>query len=74
MVRVDDNTVVLFGNMEDVMRIHQTAPAHASPLATRPGASEIGMRQRLALVAVKKHDVAGFGLPFAQLQAQADPL
>ena len=33
----------------------------------RPGAGEIGMCQRLALV-------AGFGLPFAQLQAQADPI
>ena len=32
------------------------------------------MGQRLGLVAEEKHDVAGFGLPFAQLQAQADPL
>ena len=32
------------------------------------------MRQRLALIAVEQHDVAGFGLLFAQLQAQADPL
>src|SRR5271157_1646207 len=39
----------------------------------RPGAGEIGMRQRLALIAVEKNDVARFGLPFAQLQAQAHP-
>ena len=32
------------------------------------------MRQRLALVAVEKNDVASFGLLFAQMQAQADPL
>ena len=31
------------------------------------------MRQRLALVAVEKNDVARFGLLFAQLQAQPDP-
>jgi hypothetical protein len=40
----------------------------------RPHAGEVGMRQRLALIAVEQHDVAGFGLLFAQLQAQADPL
>ena len=40
----------------------------------RPGAGEIGMRQRLALIAVKKNDVAGFGLLLAQLQTQADPI
>ena len=39
----------------------------------RPGAGEVGMRQRLALVAVEQNDVAGFGLLLAQLQAQADP-
>src|SRR5271166_2465809 len=39
----------------------------------RPGAGEIGMSQRLALIAVEKNDVARFGLLFAQLQAQADP-
>src|SRR5450432_138465 len=32
------------------------------------------MRQRLAFVAVKQHDVARFGLAFAQLQTQADPI
>ncbi len=32
------------------------------------------MRQRLALIAIEQNDVAGFGLLFAQLQAQADPL
>ena len=37
----------------------------------RPGAGEIGMRQRLALIAVEKNNVARFGLLFAQLQAQA---
>src|SRR5580704_16210457 len=39
----------------------------------RPGAGEIGMRQRLALIAVEKNNVARFGLLFAQLQAQAHP-
>jgi hypothetical protein len=39
----------------------------------RPGAGEIGMGQRLALVAVEKHNVARFGLLSARLQAQADP-
>ena len=38
-----------------------------------PCAGKIGMRQRLALVAIKQNDVAGRGLLFAQLQAQADP-
>ena len=36
----------------------------------RAGAGEIGMRQRLALIAVEKNNVARFGLLFAQLQAQ----
>jgi hypothetical protein len=39
----------------------------------RPGAGEIRMGQRLALVAVEKNDVARFGLLFAQLQAQTYP-
>src|SRR5208282_306785 len=39
-----------------------------------PGAGEIRMRQRLALVAIEKNDVARFGLLFAQLQAQPHPL
>ena len=39
----------------------------------RPGAGEIGMRQRLALIAVEKNNVARFGLLFAQLQTQAHP-
>jgi hypothetical protein len=39
-----------------------------------PGARQIRMRQRFTLVAVKQNDVAGFGLKFAQLQAQADPI
>ena len=38
-----------------------------------PGAGEIGMGQRLALIAVEKNNVAGFGLLFAQLQAQPHP-
>src|SRR5258708_19000739 len=37
----------------------------------RPGAGEIGMGQRLALVAVEKNDVARLRLLFAQVQAQA---
>src|SRR5947209_9468283 len=37
-----------------------------------PGAGEVGMRQRLALVPVEQNDVAGFGLLLAQLQTQAD--
>jgi len=40
----------------------------------RPGAGEIGVGQRLALVAVEKDNVAGFGLLFAKLKAQADPI
>jgi hypothetical protein len=40
----------------------------------RPGTGEVGMRQRLALIAIEQNDVAGFGLLLAQLQAQADPL
>ena len=40
----------------------------------RPCAGEIGMRQRLALVAVEQNNVTRFGLPFTQLQTQADPL
>jgi len=32
------------------------------------------MGQRLALVTIEKDNVTGFGLPFAQVQAQADPL
>ena len=39
-----------------------------------PDAGEIRMRQRLALVAVKKNDVAGCGLLFAQLQTQTNPV
>src|SRR5271166_3118613 len=38
-----------------------------------PDAGEIGMRQRLALVAIEQNNVAGFGLLLAQLQTQADP-
>ena len=40
----------------------------------RPYPGEIGMRQRLALVAIEQNDVACFGLLLAQLQAQADPI
>src|SRR5580693_6138695 len=39
-----------------------------------PGAGEIGVRQCLALVAIEQNDVAGFGLLFAKLQAQPDPV
>src|SRR6202161_1999691 len=39
----------------------------------RPGAGEIGMRQRLALIAVEKNNVSGLGLLLAQVQAQAYP-
>ncbi len=39
-----------------------------------PCSCEIRMGQRLALVAIEQHDVAGFGLTLAQLQAQADPI
>ena len=38
-----------------------------------PCAGEIGMRQRLALVAIEQNDVAGFGLLLAQLQPHPDP-
>jgi hypothetical protein len=40
----------------------------------RPCFGEIGMRQRLALSAIKKHNVAGCGLLFALLQTQANPI
>ena len=40
----------------------------------RPRSGEIGVRQRLALIAIKQNDVAGLGLLFAQLQAQAYPI
>jgi len=39
-----------------------------------PDAGEIGMGQRLALVAIQENNGAGFGLLFAQLQTQPDPL
>jgi hypothetical protein len=39
-----------------------------------PYAGEIGMRQRFALVAVEENNVACFGLLFAQLRTQADPI
>ena len=39
----------------------------------RPGAGEIGMRQRLALIAVEKNNVSGLGLLLAQFEAQAYP-
>ena len=39
----------------------------------RPYPGEIGMRQRLALVAKEENNVACLGLLLAQLQAQADP-
>ena len=32
------------------------------------------MRQRLALIAIEKNDIARFGLLLAQLQTQADPI
>ena len=51
-------------------RRHAQVRAHLGP---SPG--EVGMRRRLALVAVEsKHDVAGFGLALAQLQTQTDPI
>ena len=38
----------------------------------RPYSGKIRMRQRLAVVAVKQNDVAGFGLVLARVQAQAN--
>ena len=38
-----------------------------------PCPGEIGMRQRLALIAIEQNDVAGLGLLLAQLQTQTDP-
>ena len=40
----------------------------------RPRAGKIGMRQRLAFVAIEKHDIASRGLTLSQLQAQSDPI
>lgn len=46
-----------------------TGRRHAQVYAgLRPRSRQIGMRQRLALVAVEQNDVAGFGLLLAQLQ------
>ena len=42
--------------------------------ALGPGAGEIGMRQRFALIAVEQHDVAGLGLRLAQLEPQSDAI
>jgi len=42
--------------------------------ALGPGPRQIGMGQRLALVAIEQNDVASFGLGLAQLQPQAHAL
>src|SRR5277367_466270 len=39
-----------------------------------PCSGKIGMRQRLALIAIKQNDVTGCGLLLAQLQTQANPI
>lgn len=39
-----------------------------------PGPGEIGMRQRLALVAVEQNNITSFGLLFEQFKTQADPI
>jgi hypothetical protein len=39
-----------------------------------PGARQIGMRQRLALVGEQKNDIAGLSLGFAQLEPQTDAI
>ena len=39
-----------------------------------PGPCEVGMRQCLALIAIKQDDVAGRRLLLAQLQTQANPI
>jgi hypothetical protein len=39
-----------------------------------PCPGEVGMRQRLAFIAIKQNDVAGRGLLLAQLQTQAYPI
>ena len=49
------------------------AGTRRSAPALAQAAGEVGMRQRLALIAVEENDVAGFRLLFSQLQAQADP-
>lgn len=40
----------------------------------RPRAGKIGMRQRLAFVAIEKDDIATLGLTLSQLQTQSDPI
>jgi len=40
----------------------------------RPRAGKIGMRQRLAFVALEKDDIAHLGLTLSQVQAQSDPI
>src|SRR5277367_6309737 len=54
----------------DLLGLPRRGHAQVRP-RLRPGAGEIGMGQRLALVAVEKNDVARLGLLFAQVQAQA---
>ena len=56
----------------DLLRLSRCGDPQIGPYL-RPGAGEVGVRQRLALVTVEQNDVAGFGLLLTQLQAQADP-
>src|SRR5271169_13031 len=65
-----DRTIVL--DQHDRLCLPRRRHTQVRP-RLRPGVGEIGMGQCLALIAVEKNDVAGFGLLFAQLQAQAHP-
>ena len=57
----------------DLLRLSRRRHTQIRP-GLCPGTREVGMCQRLALVTVEQNDVAGFGLLFAQVQTQADPL
>ena len=55
----------------DFFRLTRSGHTQICP-GFRPGAGEIGMCQRLALVAVEQDNIAGFSLLLAQLPTQAD--
>jgi len=73
-VRDEPAREVIEGSQDrDLFGLSRRGHAQVRP-RLRPGAGEIGVGQRLALVAVEKDNVAGFGLLFAKLKAQADPI
>jgi hypothetical protein len=57
----------------DLLRLSRRGDAQVGA-RLGPDAGEVGMCERLALIAIEQYDVAGFGLLLAQLQTQADAL